>query len=139
MNRIRTILLFVAITAPSMTSADTIKFEDSMAILSGSCGKDIDDNCRGVNLDPTRLKDCLNRNQDALSARCKGDFPRAFDALQKRISARAAVWKSCERDAVKVCGETSKQVGKALECLLAAPPKGVTLACSQSMTAAGYR
>jgi len=138
MNRIRTVLFIVAMAAPAMASAETIRFEDSMAILGGSCGKDIDDNCRGVNLDPTRLKDCLNRNQDALSQKCRGDFPRAFDALQKRLSARAAVWKTCERDAVKVCGETQKQVSKVLQCLLTAE-RGVTLACNQAMTAAGYR
>ena len=44
-------------------------------MLAASCGKDIDDNCRGVNLDATRLKECLGRNQDVVSAKCKADFP----------------------------------------------------------------
>ena len=44
-------------------------------MLAASCGKDIDDNCRGVNLDATRLRECLNRNQDVVSAKCKADYP----------------------------------------------------------------
>ena len=45
-------------------------------MLAASCGKDIDDNCRGVNLDATRLRECLGRNQDVVSAKCKADYPR---------------------------------------------------------------
>ena len=30
-----------------------MKFEEAGAMLAASCGKDIDDNCRGVNLDAT--------------------------------------------------------------------------------------
>jgi len=137
MNHFRTMLFMLAIAVPSMAAAQTMRFEDSMAVLGESCGKDIDDNCRGVNLDPGRMKDCLNRNQDGLSQKCKGDYPRAFDALQKRLSVRAAVWKNCESDAAKVCGETEKQVGRNLQCLLTA--QRVSVACNQAIAAAGYR
>ena len=137
MNHFRTVLFMLAIAVPSMTAAQTMRFEDSMAVLGESCGKDIDDNCRGVNLDPGRMKDCLNRNQDGLSQKCKGDYPRAFDALQKRLSVRAAVWKNCENDAAKVCGETEKQVGRNLQCLLTA--QRVSVACNRAIAAAGYR
>ena len=57
-------------------------------MLAASCGKDIDDNCRGVNFDATRLRECLNRNQDVVSAKCKADFPTALGAIQQRITAR---------------------------------------------------
>src|SRR5882724_8624688 len=103
MNRIRSILLILGIAMPSLASAETMSFEKATAILGASCGADIDTNCRGVNLDAGRLKDCLTRNQDSISARCKADYSRAFDAIQKRVAARVAVSRLCERDAVKLC------------------------------------
>jgi hypothetical protein len=33
-----------------------MNFEDSAARLAASCAKDIEANCRGVNLDPSRMK-----------------------------------------------------------------------------------
>ena len=114
-----------------------MSFGDAAAILSKSCGKDIDANCRGVNFDSSRLKDCLSRNQDVVSAQCKADYVRSFDAIQKRVAARAAVPKLCERDIVKSCGGDRKEIGKALECLLAA--SGVSAKCNQAIGDAGYR
>jgi hypothetical protein len=123
----------------SMASADTTKFEDAAAILGASCAKDIDTNCRGVNLDPTRMKDCLYRNQDVLSAQCKTDYVRAFDAIQKRVAARAAVAKLCERDVAKFCpGVPKGDRGQALNCLLAGP-RGVSINCNKTIGEAGYR
>src|SRR3981189_687171 len=108
MRSIRSILLLLPIAVWSPASAETMKFEDAAALLGASCAKDIDTNCRGGNRDPTRLKDCLNRNQDVLSPQCKADYGRAFDAIQKRVAARAAVTKLCERDVAKLCGGTDK-------------------------------
>ena len=48
------------------------------------------------------MKDCLSRNQDVLSPQCKSDYGRAFEAIQKRVAARQAVFKLCERDIVKL-------------------------------------
>src|SRR3954454_22193012 len=104
MNRIRIALLVFAVCAPSLASAQqAMKYEEAAAILGASCGKDIDDNCRGVNLDPTRLKECLSRNQDVVSAQCKADYGRVFTMVQARAAARAGVFKACERDAAKFC------------------------------------
>jgi hypothetical protein len=137
MVRSRSILLVLVLAAPSLASAETMSFGDAAAILGKSCGKDIDANCRGVNLDSSRLKDCLYRNQDVVSAQCKVDYVRSFEAIQKRIAARAVVLKMCERDIVKLCGGTRKDIGKGLECLLAAP--GVSAKCNQAIGDAGYR
>src|ERR1700710_3059231 len=104
MNPIRFVLLVVALAAPSPAPAQTMSFEDATALLGASCGKDIDDNCRGVNLDPIRLKDCLIRNQDVVSAQCKADYPRAFTVVQQRAAGRAGVFKVCEKEAAKLCG-----------------------------------
>jgi len=116
-----------------------MRFEEAAAMLGTSCAKDIDSNCRGVNPDPTRLKDCLNRNQDVLSPQCKNDYGRAFDAIQKRVAARSAVAKLCARDVAKFCGDVQKgDSGKALECLLAGP-RGVSINCNKAVAEAGYR
>ena len=79
MTRIRLFLCIIAISMPSLAAAQqAMKFEESAAMLAASCGKDIDDNCRGVNLDATRLRECLSRNQDVVSAKCKADYPTGF-------------------------------------------------------------
>jgi hypothetical protein len=139
MNSIRLILSIIPAMAWSMASAETMRFEDAAAILGTSCAKDIDTNCRGVNLDPTRMKDCLYRNQDVLSAQCKTDYVRAFDAIQKRVAARAAVAKLCERDVAKFCPGVQKgDRSQALACLLAGP-RGVSINCNKTIGEAGYR
>ncbi len=85
------------------------------------------------------MKDCLTRNQDVLSSQCKNDYGRAFDAIQKRVAARAAVTKLCERDVTKFCGSVPKgDRGRALDCLLAGP-RGMTINCNKALTEAGYR
>ena len=139
MTPIRFMLSIVIATAWSPASAQTMRFEEAAAMLAASCAKDIDSNCRGVNPDPTRLKDCLTRNQDVLSPQCKNDYGRAFEAIQKRVAARAAVTKLCVRDVAKFCGDVPKgDSGKALECLLAGP-RGVSINCNKAIAEAGYR
>jgi hypothetical protein len=139
MNPIRSILLVLPIALWSSASAETMRFEEAAGILAASCAKDIDSNCRGVNPDPTRLKDCLTRNQDVLSPQCKNDYGRAFDAIQKRVAARSAVAKLCARDVTKFCvGVQKGDSGKALECLLAGP-RGVSINCNKAIAEAGYR
>src|SRR5690349_10750831 len=110
MNQIRLISLVFAITAPALASAQTtMNFEAAAALLGASCGKDIDENCRGVNLDPLRMKECLSRNRDVMSPKCQDDYPRAFEAILQRVKARAAVAKSCERELQKSCAAAPKE------------------------------
>jgi hypothetical protein len=130
------LLLAVLLAAPQLASAQTLSFEEAGAILGASCGKDLDDNCRGVNLDPTRLKDCILRNQDVISAQCKADYPRVFSAVQQRATARAGVFKVCERDAAKLCGGAQK--AEVLRCLASAK-RGVSIQCTKTIADAGYR
>jgi hypothetical protein len=138
MNPIRSIFFVLTIGAWSSASAETMKFEDAAGLLGTSCAKDIDANCRGVNLDSARMKDCLYRNQDVLSAQCKNDYVQAFDAIQKRVAARAAVTKLCERDVAKFCAGVQKGSGQAVGCLLAGP-RGVSINCNKAISEAGYR
>jgi hypothetical protein len=136
LRALRAIWLAVMLAVPALASAETMSFEDAAAMLGASCGKDIDDNCRGVNLDPARLKDCLIRNQDVVSAQCKADYPRVFSAVQQRAAARAGVFKVCERDAAKLCGGAQK--AEALQCLASAK-RGVSIQCTKTIADAGYR
>ena len=138
MSPVRALLSLVLVAAWSSASAQTVKFEDSAAMLGASCAKDIVDNCRGVNLDGVRLKDCLTRNQDVLSPQCKGNYVQAFDAIQKRVAARAAVTKMCERDINKYCASVKTDRAQALACVLAGP-RGMTINCNKALTEAGYR
>jgi hypothetical protein len=143
MVRALSLALFVAVVAapPAVPPAlaETMSFESAAAILGESCGKDIDANCLGVNFDAPRLKECLTRNQDGVSQQCRADYARAFDAIAKRVAARGAVGKLCEREKKKVCADTQGKPGETIACLLKAPPRGLSAGCSQALTQAGYR
>jgi len=133
----RSIIVVVALTVPSLAAAQTISFSEGAAILGQSCAPEITANCRGVNIDSTRLKECLYRNQDTMSAACKADYPRAFDAIQKRIAARATVGRECEYEVVKKCHGKGREVFKSLDCLLALPTTSAR--CTKSIADVGYR
>src|SRR5665213_3472794 len=132
MSPLRALFPLILIAAWSSASAETVKFEESAGLLGASCAQDIVANCRGVNLDPTRMKDCLYRNQDSLSAQCKADYGRAFEAIQKRVAARSAVTKLCERDVAKFCAGAQKGSAEAVECLLKGP-RGVSINCNKAV------
>jgi hypothetical protein len=139
MTRIRFLLFIISILAPSLAAAQqSMKFEEAGAMLAASCGKDIDDNCRGVNFDATRLRECLNRNQDVVSAKCKADFPTALGAIQQRITARTSLVKLCNWELKHLCGEVREDPVKGLQCLLDATKKA-TPNCNKAISAAGYR
>ena len=139
MTRIRLFLFIITILMPSLAAAQqSMKFEDAGAMLAASCGKDIDDNCRGVNLDATRLKECLGRNQDVVSAKCKADYPQALGAIQQRITARTSLVKLCNWELKHLCGEVREDPVKGLQCLLESTKKA-TPNCNKAISAAGYR
>src|ERR1700679_2786508 len=147
MVRALSLALFVAVVAasppmsPVMSAAmpETMSFENAIAILAESCGKDIDANCLGVNLDAPRLKECLYRNQDSVSQQCRADYVRAFDAIQKRVAAHGAVGKLCLREKQKLCADATAKPGETIDCLLKAPTRGFSVACNKALTEAGYR
>jgi Cysteine rich repeat len=148
MFRTVSLALFVAAAAaspllslaiPPVLAAETMSFENSTATLAESCGKDIEANCLGVSLDAPRLRECLSRNGDSVSPQCRADYVRAFDAIQKRVSSRYAVFKACERDKQKLCAETQSKPGETVACLLKAPAKSLGWVCNQALTQAGYR
>jgi len=138
MIQARPIALFLLMATTSPAFAETISFESAAAMLGESCGKDIDANCFGVNFDAPRLKECLARNQDTVSPQCRADYVRAFDAIQKRVAARAAIARICERDQKKYCADAQNVFADVLACLLKGP-RGMTLNCNKAISEAGYR
>ena len=143
MVRAPLLVMFVAVAAASLAvssaMAETMSFENATAILAESCGKDIDANCLGVNLDAPRLKECLSRNQDSVSPQCRADYVRAFDAIQKRVAAHGAVGKLCVHEKQKICADTQGKPGETIACLLKAPTRGVSFGCNKALGEAGYR
>ena len=89
-----------------------MSFESATTILAESCGKDIEANCLGVSLDAPRLKECLSRNQDSVSAQCRADYIKAFDAIQKRIAARSAVGKAVRARQAEALRGCARQAGR---------------------------
>ncbi|MGA7805157.1 hypothetical protein [Bradyrhizobium sp.] len=130
------ILLVFAFAAPSLAAAETMTFSDAAALLAKSCSAEIDANCRGVNLDANRLKECLSRNTDALSPQCATGYLKSLDAIQKRIAARVAVANACGREIVKLCNGSTKETSKSIPCLTTVQ---VSARCNQAMGDAGYR
>jgi hypothetical protein len=141
------ILIFSAVLAAApVASAQTARvgsvaqrmnFGDASALLAQSCGAEIDANCRGVNFDANRLRECLSRNTDALSPQCRAGYLRAFDAIQKRIAARVSVANTCGHEIVKLCNGSTKETSKSIPCLIA--NRDVSRNCIQAMDNAGYR
>jgi hypothetical protein len=136
MSPLRVILLILAVAASSPAASETMTFEQATALLGGSCAADIDDNCRGINLDPSRLKECFRRNN--ISQKCQADYPRAFSAIEQRVSARANLSKLCNWDLNHLCGQVRQDPVKGLQCLLESSKKA-TLNCNKAIDAAGYR
>ncbi|MBV8926739.1 MAG: hypothetical protein JOZ74_15335 [Bradyrhizobium sp.] len=139
MVRGRMILLLLVLAAPSWArAADPIMtFSESTAMLAKICGAEITANCRGVNLDSNRLKECLSRNQDVMSPSCKASYLVPFDQIQKRINARLTVAGACRLEIIKLCHGSTKETSKSVACLLSA--KGVSRNCTQATIDAGYR
>ena len=138
MGLIRFIMFVFLVAWPPLALAQAMNFEQATATVGGSCGKDIDDNCRGVNLDPSRLKECFLRNGDSISAKCRADYPRAFGAIEQRLSARTALSKLCNWEMNHLCGEVRQDPVKGLQCLLDSTKKA-TPNCNKAISATGYR
>jgi hypothetical protein len=129
--------LLVALPS-SLASAESMNYEQATTLLSASCSKDINDYCRGVNLDAAGLKDCLNRNADSISPQCKTDFPRAIGSIEQRVTARVGLMKLCNWEMNHLCGEVRQDPARGLQCLLDSAKKN-TPNCNKAIDAAGYR
>lgn len=131
------LLLALAASVPAQAQ-QSMSFEQAAALLAASCGGDIDSVCRGVNLDPTRLKDCLRKNDDTLSPRCKADYLRATTAIEQRVTSRGKLVQLCNWELNRFCKEIRADRIKGLQCLLESAKKA-TPNCQKAIDQAGYR
>jgi len=130
-------LLALFVVMPSLASAQSVNFEQATTLLGASCGTDLDNYCRGVNLDTARLKECLSRNSDSISPQCKSDYPKAIGAIEQRVTARISLMKLCNWEMNHLCGEVREDPAKGLQCLVGS--KKNTPNCNKAIDAAGYR
>lgn len=118
-------------------AAQTIGYAEAIDILADSCGKDILQHCKGINLGAGRVEGCLEQNPK-VSQTCKVDLVRVQGLLAARAAAQAAVGEICNRDAQQFCKLTKPGKGNILNCLLKAAPS-VGANCNAAIDAAGYR
>ena len=115
-----------------------MKFEEAAAMLAASCGKDIDDNCRGVNLDATRLQGVPGPKSGRGVGEVQGRLsPGSWRHPATHHRARLP----CKT--VQLGAEPSVRRGatdpvKGLQCLLESTKKA-TPNCNKAIAAAGYR
>jgi len=80
----------------------SMKFEDAAAMLAASCGKDIDDNCRGVTSSDAP-EECWAATR-TWCGEVQGRFSASLGAIQQRI-ARTSLVKLCNWELKHLCGE----------------------------------
>lgn len=133
---LRVLIFLVALAVPAQ--AQTMSFAEATEKFVAACERDIDSHCKGVNLGGGKLRACLMKNRDTISARCKESFPDIMAGIEKRATARANVIKTCDIDRRRVCGDVVKGDGQILDCMLTAS-RAVSPKCNQAITDAGYR
>ena len=140
MNRFRIFLLILAMFAPSLAAAQqSMKFEEAATLLGASCGKDIDDNCRGVNLDA----DPPEGMPGPQPGRGVGQMPGRFSARPSAPSSSAlprapSLVKLCNWEMNHLCGEVRADPAKGCNACSNSTKKA-TPNCNKAISAAGYR
>lgn len=132
------VFLFLALSVPLIAKAQTMSFAEAADKLVAACGKDIDANCKGVNIGNGRMQACLSKNRDSVSADCRDTYVVIFKGIEARAQARGAVLKACDADVRRLCGGVVKGDGQILECMLTAS-KAVSPRCNKAIADAGYR
>jgi hypothetical protein len=132
------VLPVLAFLCSTPAAAQTMGFAEAADKLVAACGKDMDANCKGVNLGNGRMGACLSKNRDRISTDCQQTYAAVFAGIERRAQARVAVLKICDVDMRRLCGGTVKGDGQVLECMLTAS-RAVSPKCSQAITDAGYR
>ena len=131
------LILALPLRSRAQAAGEVMSFSEAAALLNKSCGHDIVSNCRGVNLDSVRLKECLSRNRDALSPDCARDYRLALEAIQRRISARVRVASACSREIAKLCGGSPGSNNEKVSCLIG--QKELSNVCNRAINEAGFR
>lgn len=120
------------------SSAQTIGYAEAIDRLAVSCGKDIDRFCRNANLGGGRIQQCLEQNQNGVSAQCKATVADVTSLLAKRAAARDLVPKVCEFDIMRLCSGVVPGDGNLLACFMKTE-QNASAPCRQAVINAGYR
>ena len=108
-------------------------------MLGASCAKDIVDNCRGVNLDTVRLKDCLYAQSGCAVAPVQERLRLRPSTPSRSVSRRAPPSPNCaSATSINTVPASKGDRAQALACVLAGP-RGMTINCNKALTEAGYR
>lgn len=117
--------------------AQTVGYAEAIDQLGTSCGSDIAKFCKNESLGGGRVRQCLLRNQGALSAGCVRSINALTSLLQKRAAARASVMQVCDLDIKRRCSGVEVGDGNLLECFYKTK-ENVSAACRQAVADAGF-
>jgi hypothetical protein len=112
-------LLSVAILISAAQAQDTRKTRTALA-----CGKELKKQCSGVPVLANNMLECLQKNQEKLSARC--------------VARANNVVRNCDRDAAQLCQNVVAGQGNILGCLTTAK-RSVSRRCNAALDAAFLR
>ena len=132
------VIASLVVLAASPSTAQTIGYAQAIDRLAVSCGKDIDQYCKKVNLGGGRVQQCLDQNQSRVSAGCRATQAEVKALLQKRAAARSYVLQVCDVDIRRLCPGVQPGDGNLLECFFKAENRA-SPQCRQAVTDAGYR
>lgn len=118
-------------------AAQTIGYADALDRLAVSCGPDIAKYCKNESLGGGRVRQCLLRNQGAISSRCTGSITALTSLLEKRAAARASVLRVCDLDIKRRCSGVEQGDGNLMECFYKTK-QNISQACQQAVSDAGY-
>lgn len=135
---IKPLLVICAVVFTAPAAAQTVGYADAIRILSASCGKDINTHCKNVNIGANRIQECLVRNAEKISNKCKADYVQVYVLLETRYRAQQAVESICDRDIQTRCKLVKPGRGNVLKCMLKAE-RTVSKTCNQAITDAGFR
>jgi len=137
----RSLFLAAAVVATTHfsqpTIAQTVGYADAIDQLGTGCGSDIAKFCKNENLGGGRVRQCLLRNQGALSAGCVRSINTLTSLLQKRAAARASVMQVCDVDIKRRCSGVEVGDGNLLECFFKTK-ENVSAPCRQAVADAGF-
>jgi len=141
MNRSRRFFLALSfLFAGAVTAAaQTLSYADAIERLAAACRADLDRHCKGVELGGGRIKECLDANQGAISARCQQTRDYVYDSIARRVAAQRNIVQIRSSDIATYCQGVAPGDANILNCMMAVAPSAIGQACNQTLTDTGWR
>jgi hypothetical protein len=109
------ILLWTWLNVPALAQD---RPQDYDGALKAACGKEINDQCRGVQDARGQLLACLYWQEASLSPSCEGTLWNTMSRLDKTLVKVEQVQRDCDRDKRQWCKEVTADGGHFVACLL---------------------